>query len=102
MDSKVAFTGVDASNVDHVKISGKVKSANKACKKGRTVKLRQLDQSRSAGKDKTDAKGKWTVVFDGNKINPGKFKATVTQKTIRKNGKRIICKSATVTKSITG
>lgn len=99
--SKVTFTGLDASNVDHVKISGKVKSSKKACRKGRTVKLRQVDQGLSAGKDKTNTKGKWTVVFDGNKIDPGKFKATVTKKTIHQHGKRIICKSASATKNIT-
>lgn len=102
VSSTVTIKGFDGSNADRVVFFGKVKSKKAACEKRRTVKLRQIDQDLAAGKDKTNRSGVWRTHFDGNTIDPGKFKATVLKKTIKVNGKRIVCAADTVTYDATG
>lgn len=84
----------------NVKFIGKVKSRKIACQKRRTVKLRQVEQGISVGRDKTSSTGKWAITFDGSIVHPGEFKMTVTRKVIRKSGKKIVCKADTTTQQI--
>ena len=93
--SKVTIDGYNLGNED-VEFYGKVK-AKAPCKSGRTVKLRQVDQGINVGKDKTNAKGKWSVTFGQDEAQPGKFKATLTKKVIKKGKKKTVCKAATAT-----
>lgn len=98
----VSLTKVNPNNIDAVKFTGRVKSKKPVCRKGRTVKLRQLDQKLNAGKAKTNKKGVWKITFNGNRIDPGKFRMTVTKKVVKKGGKRIVCQAAKKTQSVTG
>ncbi|WP_344772117.1 hypothetical protein [Nocardioides panacisoli] len=96
VESTVTVTGFDGSDVDHVKFFGKVKSDKAICEAGRHVVLRQTDDGVRAGADTTNANGRWSIVFDGNKINPGHFKAIVDRKVVKKGGHRIVCAADTV------
>lgn len=100
--TKIKITGVDGSDIDRVVFRGKVTSKRTVCLRNRTVKLRQVDQGLAAGKARTTRAGKWKIAFDGNRIDPGVFKATVTRKTVRQGGRKIICKPASHVLDVAG
>ena len=96
VESTVSVTGFDGSDVDHVKFFGKVKADKAVCEKGRHVVLRQTDDGVRAGADVTNDNGRWTIVFDGNQVDPGHFKAVVDRSVVKKGGHRIVCAADTV------
>jgi hypothetical protein len=77
-----------------------VTSRKAFCEKGRKVKLKQLDQDIVVGTDRTNDRGKWSVVFDGTEVDPGTFKAIVGRKVVERNGKKFVCESDTHTMDV--
>uniref|UniRef100_UPI001F350B07 hypothetical protein n=1 Tax=Nocardioides alcanivorans TaxID=2897352 RepID=UPI001F350B07 len=98
--SQVTIGGYQVSGGTKITIDGKVKAKKAFCKKGRKVVLKQITDNQKAGTAKTNKKGVWKVKFNGNKISPGEFKATVKKKVVKKNGKKFTCKAAKVKKVI--
>ncbi|CAN5463806.1 hypothetical protein BH10ACT11_BH10ACT11_15580 [soil metagenome] len=70
-----------------VVFSGHVDCASK-CLSGRKVSLRQVTDGINAGTDMTNSKGDWAISFKATAIQPGKFQAKASQRTIvkRKHG----------------
>ncbi len=94
--SQVTIAGFDGSDIDAVKFWGKVKvkKQKKVCRTKRTVKLTQVDDQILAGKTKTNKRGKWTIKFDGDNVEPGDFRVQVTKKVVRVKGTKVVCKGA--------
>lgn len=67
---------------DKVTFVGKVKSNKAKCEKRRTVVLRQVSDGIKAGTARTNRKGEWEIKFAGDRVPPGKFRATVLKKRV--------------------
>jgi phage baseplate assembly protein gpV len=88
------------SSTHRVTVKGKVGSKKAFCRTKRVVKLRQVTDGQDAGRTKTKKNGSWAVTFDGNRIMPGKFRATVLRKTVKVKGRTYVCKKAVVRSTI--
>ena len=70
------------------KSSFRGKVGPKKCAKGRKVSIKGV------GRDKTDAKGRFSIDFDAQ---TGRYKVKVAPKTVKKGKKRILCTKAKTT-----
>jgi hypothetical protein len=72
---------------------GKVESEKQACVVNRKVKVKSKDGLGTVGSDDTNDDGRYRVEAAG--FGPGDYKAKVVTKVIKKkNGGKIVCKSA--------
>ena len=71
-------------DLSKIRFAGKVTSDKAVCEKNRKVTLRQTSRGIKAGTARTNKRGNWVVVFNGNRVPAGEFKAKVAKKTVGK------------------
>ncbi len=81
-------------NVKKASFNGKVGSKKKFCRKGRTVKVKNITTKQIFGTAKTNKAGNY-VVNAGKGAPAGTYRAKVKKKVkVRQNGNKLVCKRA--------
>ena len=98
----VTYTNFTLAEGTQVTFHGLVKSKKPFCRSNRKVTLRQTTQGIVAGTGTSAPKGKWRVSFDGDNVDPGKFKVSVARKVVRHQGRKYVCLPASRTFTVEG
>ncbi len=87
----LAYTSVGPPPYGQSNFHGKVKSKKRVCRKGRKVRVKNVDTGTIFGKAKTNKKGRY-FISAGSGAPKGTYVAKVKKKKLKKKG--IVCKKA--------